>query len=147
MTRSARLAIGTLVLAVLTLTAACTGPSAKPSDAFVEIDLYSGRENPTSPLTWKASQDLLAFINSHAPDAEPAAEPMAALGFRGLVVTPIDTDNNSSHIRIVPTAVYVTDGDVTQRIADESGEAFYLVWDDVRAHLEPAVVNAVEAAR
>ena len=79
-----------LAAAVLMTTAYCGGadlskhPQEKPSPdaATVEVDLYSGRPNPSWSLTPEEVAHLVKRIDGLAPADE--VEPPGRLGFRGL---------------------------------------------------------------
>jgi hypothetical protein len=80
-----------LAAAALITTSSCGGtdlskrPEEKPAPdaATVEADLFSGRRNPSWPLTPEEVAQLVERIDGLAPAAE--MEPPGRLGFRGFV--------------------------------------------------------------
>lgn len=81
------LGIGALLLAIST--AACSSSGNAPATASepratVELDVYSGRPNPTWDLSGSDSRALKAMLE--ALPAGPPAMPADALGYRGFLV-------------------------------------------------------------
>lgn len=118
-------------------------PQASP-DATVEVDVYSGRQNPVVPLSADALDELQGLIEDN--EREPATDDSSddGLGFRGLVVMREAPNDGWTIARVVPDAVIVTKGTEVTRIADPDGTAFDLTWNDIRGELDPEVVTAVE---
>lgn len=112
------------------------------SGASVEVDVYSGRENPVVPLSDHTAQNLQEFIDEHEAGAERVNEPQWPLGFRGFLVT-FDGVGWSS-ARVLEESVYVEDATGLLRIADGPGVAYRLIWDEIRAEMDATVVTAVE---
>jgi hypothetical protein len=79
-----------LAAAALIITSSCGGADLSkrseerpsPDAATVEVDLYSGRPNPSWPLTPEEVARLVERIDNLAPADE--AEPPGRLGYRGL---------------------------------------------------------------
>lgn len=141
----AALAAGVLGLALT----ACSGPdntvTSEPA-ATVEVDVFSGRQNPEVPLSPGAAEQLTQFIAEHEQDATSVDEPEWPLGFRGFVVTFDDAQGSASwaSVRVQPNAVYVDDGANLLRITDSSGTAYSLVWTDIQDDLAADVREAIE---
>ena len=117
------------------------------SGASVEVDIFSGLENPIAPLGPDAFHDLEAFVDGQEYGAEEAEVPAGTLGFRGLVVTPDGPHEEWSSIRVLVHEVYVTGDDGAFRITDDSGVAFDIIWENIHAHLDEPVVTAVEESQ
>lgn len=116
-----------------------TVPAGVPS---VEVDIFSGRENPVVELDVSIADELYAMVGDHqaAGELEDEAPPEGVLGFRGLVVHP--ADDQRPILRILPGAVYVDpDGDA-QLLRDPSARFF----DAVATVLTPELRDLVAAA-
>lgn len=91
-TNRARCALAAVALALIT-TSSCGGADLSkrseerpsPDAATVEVDLYSGRPNPSWPLTPEEVARLVERIDGLAPAADNV-EPPGRLGYRGLRV-------------------------------------------------------------
>ncbi len=108
MTRLTRLAAMCAIAGLLGSLAACAGTAAGSSSTsssggmVAEVDVYSGRPNPS----WHLDSDAAAAVASCVAHAEAGAAPSAApdgLGFRGIVVrgVTIDGDRDGS-LRSLP---------------------------------------------
>lgn len=113
------------------------------ASAMVEVDLYSGRENPRVPLELAVVRELYAML----ADQEAAGElrrtgtPDLALGFRGFVVTP--ADGSLPRLRILPDRVVVDrDGDYRQ-LQDPNMLFYNRVYDAVRPRVDADVREAL----
>ena len=130
-------------------------PAAVPQSS-VEIDVFSGRENPRVNLDAAITGQLYAMLSDQeaAGLLKPAALPEQGLGFRGFILTPADT--SLPVLRILPTAVYVNRSGPYLRL-DDPNERFYtrvydairpLIGEDVRTALpetNPQVPNVTAA--
>ncbi len=103
-------------------------PTAVPAGVpSVEVDVFSGQENPVVELDASIADELYAMVADHeaAGELEDEAPPEGVLGFRGLVVHPADDVRPT--LRILPGAVYVDpDGDA-KLLRDPSARFFQAV--------------------
>src|SRR5262245_54099195 len=66
---------------------ACAAPQNLPGNSMhVEIDVYSGRPNPSFELSEALSKEFARMLEKLSRATREAAEP--GLGYRGFVVTP-----------------------------------------------------------
>lgn len=141
--RSASRTIALLATACLGL-AALGACSPSTSQATVEVDVYSGQENPVATLGTEALQQLDAFIVEHREGAPEVAALDDPLGFRGLVVAPEGPGTTWAGARVLKDAVMVTSDDSTVQIEDDDSAAFDIVWNAIREDLDETVVKAVD---
>lgn len=98
MTRSACLFVGMALLLMLAACAADTGQSVTPApSAYVELDLFSGRPNPTWELSPADAATLISMIGGL--QASPPVDLPTPLGYRGFLVT-LDEAKSGSVARI-----------------------------------------------
>lgn len=98
---------------------ACGGGSTNAaSEVVVEIDLYSGRENPTWTLTPNAAATLASLVDTLEPQ-ETSEPDFAWLGFRRFVVTGLNDGQHS----VTSDAVFVNG----TALADPAGQVFALL--------------------
>ncbi|MDF1489056.1 hypothetical protein [Tessaracoccus caeni] len=136
--------LATACLGLATLGACSPSDAPSKSQATVEVDVYSGQENPVATLGTEALEQLDAFIVEHqdgAPEVEALDDP---LGFRGLVVTPDGPGMQWTGARVLKDAVRVTTDDSTVQIEDDDSTAFDIVWNAIRGDLDETVVKAVD---
>jgi len=84
----------------------------------VELDVFSGRPNPTWPLTAEESQDLLARIGQLSPGGGPVP---AGLGYRGFIVYRIETARPQRWLHVGRGTVWMTGQKQTQPYRDTEG--------------------------
>ncbi|MCC6498400.1 MAG: hypothetical protein IT193_19300 [Propionibacteriaceae bacterium] len=110
---------------------------------MVEVDIYSGRENPELPLDPSIARGLYLMLEDidAAGLVKPSDPPSLNLGFRGFVVTPSDT--SMPVLRILPKTVYSVQGGTYEKF-DDFDENFYT---RVYHALGPQLPEAVPEAR
>jgi hypothetical protein len=90
-----------LVLALILIQAACTadtGQTATPAAAsHIELDIFSGRPNPTWELSVADTATLIGMIDSLQPS--PPVDLPTPLGYRGFLVN-VDEPESGSVARI-----------------------------------------------
>lgn len=78
---------------------------------IVELDVFSGRPNPTWSLSAEQSMELLAAFQDLPPADKPSLE--NGLGYRGFLLwNPDRAGGLAPHIRIYGSIVTMTDGHV-----------------------------------
>lgn len=120
----AGIALLLLSIAVLLLSGGCaaipeTLPAGTPVQVRVELDVYSGRPNPSWPLSEAQAQEFLARLAA-LPVAQQSGEFYDGLGYRGFIVHLTDAAGVEATVRIYKNGVsrnggqgatYVTDSD------------------------------------
>jgi hypothetical protein len=81
--------------------------SAEGAGVRLEVDLYSGRPNPTADLGTEVADELRRRIAALQPVPDPTTSPSDRLGYRGLRATFTSADG--------PAEVFVSNGTVTVR--------------------------------
>lgn len=122
--------------------------SPEPAGAIVEVDIFSGRENPVVDLPESTTDQLYALLAARAddlPHPHPNTSLGSQLGFRGLVVTPAGSENRS-RLRLVSGLVYVGSDDDHQLADDVDNLMYQLVMDAIRDSLPEEVVTAIDKA-
>lgn len=116
-------------------------PPAGQAATTVEVDVFSGRENPVVELDSDVADELYALFDDNSGSAEPVDPPELALGFRGFVVTPADAARPT--LRIRSDAVFYGPEEAHRRIPDPDGVFFGTVLDAIRGSLPPEVLEAI----
>jgi hypothetical protein len=109
----------------------------------VELDIYSGRENPRVPLPAAAAEALASALAS-LPDAAAAAEP-EALGYRGLVIAAPSAAIASLRIRGGRVAITDAAGAVAWR-EDAGRRLERRLIEAIAPSLEPALAAYLREA-
>lgn len=120
----------------------------EPVGATVEVDIFSGRENPVIDLPASATDELYALLAARMddpPHPHPHASFEPGLGFRGLVVTPADSENRS-RLRLLPGLVHVGSDDDFKLVDDDDQLMFQLVLNAIRDSLPEEVLTAIDEA-
>lgn len=119
-------------------------PAAAPQSS-VEIDVFSGRENPRVDLDAAVTTSLYAMLADQegAGLLRPAVLPEQGLGFRGFVLTP--ADSSLPVLRILPTAVYVNRSGSYQQLPDPNMHFYNRVYDAIRPLIGDDVRDALPA--
>ena len=113
-----------LSIAVLLLSSGCAAipealPAGTPVQVRVELDVYSGRPNPTWPLSEAQAQEFLARLAA-LPVAQQSGEFYDGLGYRGFIVHLTDAAGVEATVRIYKNSIsrnggqgatYATDSD------------------------------------
>jgi hypothetical protein len=147
MPRSKQAGAGVLtlaMLAILTGMTACATAADGPSSAGsydVQVDLYSGRENPEVELSTRAAEELYGDLEGRATEFQAAAEPEGLLGFRGFVVTP--SGDTRPTLRVTKDSVYSIRGGAHEKLPDPAGKYYKLILDDVKTRLTKDVLDAL----
>lgn len=140
--RAPRIIVMAAIVAAL-LATACS-PSV-PAISVVEVDLYSGGENPVVEIDPATVSEVFDVI--HAGEATPTSGPETGLGFRGLIVfgtTEAWAGEPWTELRLLPDAIYLSGEAGTFVISDGAEDAFDTVWRVVRRSLGAHEVAAVE---
>ncbi len=117
-------------------------PAAAPQSS-VEIDVFSGRENPRVNLDAAVTRRRCMRCSPTRKAAgllRPAVLPEQGLGFRGFVLTP--ADSSLPVLRILPTTVYVNRSGSYQQLPDPNMHFYNRVYDAIR----PLIGDDVRAA-
>jgi hypothetical protein len=99
--------------------APATARSASEARATVELDLYSGRPNPTWDLSGADTRTLETMLRS-LPTAPPAA-PADTLGYRGFVVRFTGSAGSSTTLRVHKGVVQRGTGTSATYLEDSGG--------------------------
>ena len=113
-----------LSITVLLLSGGCAAipdalPASTPVQVRVELDVYSGRPNPTWPLSEDQAQEFLARLAA-LPVAQQSGEFYDGLGYRGFIVHLTDAAGVEATVRIYKNSIsrnggqgatYATDSD------------------------------------
>lgn len=95
-------------------------PSGVRSTVKVEIDIFSGRENPSWELSPAESSELVERIHPLVPIAPSAEE--NGLGYRGFVIlNPEGKAELPAEIRVYNRALSITSGGHTRYYEDVNG--------------------------
>ena len=120
-------------------------PAAAPS-TMVEVDAFSGRENPTVPLAARLADQLYdALPGLEQTGLELTDLPDPGLGFRGFVVTP--PDGTRPVLRITPGTVVVDPGGDPEILADAGGSLFNAVLGGLPEDLQQLVLGQMVQIR
>ena len=77
-----------------------------PAQCAVTLDVFSGRRNPTWPLSKTRSVELFKHLQRIGPSSRDVAAPSAGLGYRGVVIR-CPTDPPTVPIRVFCGAVSI----------------------------------------
>ncbi len=86
----------------------------------VELDVFSGRENPRWILSADATREFIALLASLSPEQEETGEPPhGGLGYRGFILTDLaDVAPSYDEIHVLPNRAIVTQRDGPIRLFD-----------------------------
>ncbi len=119
---------------------------AAPLPTTVEVDLYSGRENPSVALDAALADEVYAVVDTLAPTGLEVSDlPDPGLGFRGFVVTP--PYDLRPQLRAVPGAVIVDPAGQPEVLADPSGAVFAALLGGIPADLQQQVADQLVHVR
>lgn len=114
-----------------------------PASARVELDIYSGRPNPSWTLPAPATADFVRLLTT-LPATAPF-EAAAPLGYRGFVVT--WQDSSAQQAAIVQSGRVKWTSDGRSRYLVDSGRSLERwLLESGRDHLDPAVSSMVDQA-
>ena len=113
------------------------------TEYMVEVDIYSGRENPQLSLDPSVGRELYLMLEDldAAGLVKPSDPPSFGLGFRGFVVTP--SDPSLPVLRIVPKTVYSTRAGSDGQIEDPEENFYNRVFHALRPLLPDGVPEAL----
>ena len=116
------------------------------TEYLVEVDLYSGRENPELSLNPSVGRELYLMIEDidAAGLLKPSDPPEFGLGFRGFVVTP--SDPSLPVLRIVPKTVYSIRGGSYEQYFDAEETIYNRVYHALATQLPEGVPEAPPTA-
>ncbi len=113
--------------------------------AKVEVDVFSGRPNPSWELTTEESDELGKLIDS-LPTADVINLPEGGLGFRGFIIYGLELNRIDSNIRITViddvVSVYEVDGH-RQDLYDKTKIVFNFLQRMSSAHLDTDLYKAI----
>lgn len=147
---SCNVAFPALLLAVLALLPACTARSASGNrtDAAagagavrVELDIFSGRPNPTWELSQEQGRELRERI-ARLPRVQDGAFP-EPLGYRGITAALPGADGGEERIRLFGGAVRVETSGATWFLNDADRQLERWLAETGAPHLEPGVYQSV----
>ncbi len=115
----------------------------EPAGATVEVDLFSGRENPVVQLPATVTDELYALLDDRAGSAVNIDPHQGILGFRGFIVTPLD-DPDRGVLRVLPDAVQFGPIHDYKRLDDPV--FFEFVLEAIRGSLSDDVLKAIDEA-
>lgn len=118
-------------------------PHVEATGATVEVDLFSGRENPVVQLPATVTDELYALLDDRAGSAVNTDPHQGILGFRGFVVTPLD-DPDRGVLRVLPDAVQFGPIHDYKRLDDPV--FFEFVLEAIRGSLSDDVLKAIDEA-
>lgn len=131
------------VLAGRGIPAGPIAPAPEPAGATVEVQIFSGRENPVVELSGSVTDKLYALFDQHAGAAEHVDPHQSVLGFQGFAVTPVDTDRPS--LWALPTQVRFGPIQDYQGFDDPDQVFFRLILDAIRPSLPDDVLQVIDA--
>ena len=117
-------------------------PSAA-TEYTVEVDLYSGRENPELPLNPSVGRELYLMLKDidAAGLLKPSDPPEFGLEFRGFVVTP--SDPSLPVLRILPKTVYSIRAGSYEQYFDAEENIYNRVYHALSSQLPEGVPEAL----
>jgi hypothetical protein len=114
-----------------------------PASARVELDIYSGRSNPSWTLAAPATADFAGLLTT-LPTTAPF-EPAAPLGYRGFVVAWQDGSQQQAVI-VQSGRVKWMSGQRSRYLSDSGRRLERWLRESGRAHLDLAVLSVVDQA-
>jgi hypothetical protein len=111
----------------------------------VEVDVFSGRPNPSWIFTKEDEAKLIALIYS-LPATDTIKFHEEKLGFRGFIIDGINLNNidSNTHITVINDIVSVYDADGhRQDLHDKTKSVFNVLQVMSSTHLEPDLYKAI----
>lgn len=111
----------------------------------VEVDVFSGKPNPSFILTKEEEAELSQLISS-LPTTDTVNLPESKLGFRGFIIYGIELKRiySNTHITVINDIVSVDDADGhRQDLHDKTKSVFNVLQVMSSAHLEPDLYKAI----
>jgi hypothetical protein len=155
--RGARRAV-LLTLTGFTLAACGTGSAQQPSPEDgrgeladlaieVEVDVMSGRPNPTWTVTGETAQELYALLAALPDGGRTDVTEALQLGFRGFVLSGLELEQatGNDRYRVLGTDVVATTGTDTvgTRLVDEDQAVYELLRGLAAEQLDSNVMQAI----
>jgi hypothetical protein len=133
----------TMSTATKSTTPQTTTPQTTAPQTTVDIDMFSGRENPRVTLDAGVAEELHLMVGDHAAAGllRPGEAAGNGLGFRGFVVTPADPAR--PRLRILPTEEVVDGAGLLGRLDDPGGSFYNRVYDAIRPLVSDDVWQAL----
>ncbi|MCL3859469.1 hypothetical protein [Actinotalea sp. K2] len=143
-TRPVTRSVGLAVLAFLFAGCSATHGDGRPPTT-VEVDVFSGRENPRWTMTDPEIDELVEAIQRLGEPSAGALPDDAGLGFRGFLVHDVVLTDAAGPVEltVVDGAVIRTSGE-PETWSDPGSSVHSLLLDDARDHLDAAGLRAVE---
>lgn len=117
------------------------------TEYMVEVDIYSGRENPVLPLDPSVARQLYLMLEDidAAGLLKPSDPPEFGLEFRGFVVT--SSDASLPILRILPKAVYSIRGGSHEQLEDPNENFYTRIYDALASQLPEGVPEALPTTK
>ncbi len=140
-------AAGAAGLVLTALLAGCAPAVSPAAPTEVEVDVYSGRQNPRWVMTDEELADLREAVQRLGEPSARATPHGGGLGFRGFVVHDVVLAGAAgpAELSVVDEAVIRRSGNPATW-ADPAGTVLALLLEDAQEHLDPADLAAVEEA-
>jgi len=137
-------AVGVAGLAIALLLPGCAQAAAPTTSTVVEVDVFSGRRNPSWEMTDDELAGLRAAIERLDTPSSRATPHGGGLGFRGFVVHDIVLTGAAAPVEltVIEGAVIRQSGDPATW-SDPTSSVLALLVDDARSHLDPADLDAI----
>lgn len=130
-----------LVLSVGLLLQVSVGSGTPPEPAAVELDVYSGRPNPTWKLSGEETSQFLGLLRE-LPPMEPGWFD-AGLGYRGFAVSFQDPQGRDTTVQIYKGIVKRSVGESTEYFADKDRKLERWVLKTASSRLSPDLYEMV----
>jgi hypothetical protein len=104
----------------VTAVGASTTPSIAGEPIVVEVDVFSGLENPECVFVGAEARAVVGAFDDVLPDGAPGAPP-SILGFRGLILTGdrLPGGGDVRSIKVTPEGYYIEYREVDTRFVDD----------------------------
>lgn len=134
-----------LVVALLLMQAACAGdasPTATPAaTSHIELDIFSGRPNPTWKLSAAESATLIGMINS-LTQSQPVELP-TPLGYRGFLVNLDEPESGSAIIIRAYQGIVEYQGREIKYYADPDKQVELWLLATARGHIDGQLYDSL----
>jgi hypothetical protein len=143
-----RLALAPLVLLVITACgtsgAAGTPEVTEAAEIEVEVDIMSGVPNPGWTVGGSEAAALTDLINALPESGQAEGKAGQDLGFRGFVLRGGDLFGADERVRVLGSAVVVSDGTTPGRLYTDENRAIFTMLRTMSAeHLNENVLQAI----
>ena len=156
-----RWGVGAALLVVLAACGGLSGPSpsagaqnssaqapqgGSPTQATIEVDVFSGRPNPIWQPTEAQVAELLKRVRS-LPEAEATPLP-DALGYRGFIASIPDlTTNTQTTVRVYHTNIQLKDASATTYYRDDNRDIETWLFSLAKPNLPEELYKQISTAR